>query len=62
MAITTFFIILIRIYGVYISDNNILKELSFGTVVLDIGMVGLLKTAIEMFENHRKNKILSPEK
>jgi glucose uptake protein GlcU len=50
------FLILIGFYGVYISENENLKQLSYGIIVLGIGIVGLLKSAIEMFENHRLDK------
>ncbi len=53
MALST---ILFGIYGLYISERESIKELSFGFIVLGIGLIGLLKTAIEMFENHRKDK------
>jgi protein-S-isoprenylcysteine O-methyltransferase Ste14 len=33
-----------------------LKELSLGLIVFGIGMIGMLKAAIEMFENHRADK------
>lgn len=44
------------LYGLHVSQNNILKEVSFGILVLGIGYVGILKSAIELFENHRKDK------
>ena len=50
------FLILIGLYGVYLSSSEILAQLSFGTIVLGIGVIGLLKAAIEMFENHRSDK------
>jgi hypothetical protein len=58
MIITCFaaFLIFLGLYGVYLSSNEILEQLSFGTIVLGIGAIGLLKTAIEMFENHRSDK------
>lgn len=42
--------------GFLSSDTDVHKELSFGLIVLGIGLIGLLKAAIEMFENHRKDK------
>ena len=50
------FVILIGLYGLYISTSEVLKQMSFGAIVLGIGIVGLLKAAIEMFENHRLDK------
>ncbi len=42
--------------GFLSSRENIHKEVSFGLIVLGIGMLGMLKGAIEMFENHRKDR------
>lgn len=56
IAVMALLFILVGFFGIYISQNPILKELSLGTIVLGIGVVGLLKAAIEMFENHRRDK------
>ena len=53
IAVLALFFIFIGLYGLYVSTNDILSELSFGTIVLGIGIVGMLKSAIEMFENHQ---------
>ncbi len=42
--------------GFFSSRENIHKEVSYGLLVLGIGMLGMLKGAIEMFENHRLDK------
>ena len=42
--------------GYYITKGGVLKEISIGIIVLGLGMFGLLKAAIEMFENHRIDK------
>ena len=44
------------VFGYFISNNERIQELSFGAIVLAIGLIGLLKMAIEMFEFHRKEK------
>ena len=44
------------IFGYFISDNEKVKELSFGAIVLSIGFIGFLKTALEVFNNHREDK------
>lgn len=44
------------IFGYFLSENEVIQEFSFGAIVLGIGLIGLLKSAIEMFENHRKDK------
>lgn len=54
--ILTLFLISIGLYGVYYSELEVLQQLSFGIIVLGIGQFGLLKVAIEMFENHRLDK------
>lgn len=41
------------LYGFFVAKNGIVKEVAFGTLMLGIGYLGLLKSAIEMFENHR---------
>lgn len=44
------------LYGFFVAKSGIVKEVAFGTLMLGIGYVGLLKSAIEMFENHRSDK------
>jgi len=44
------------VFGYFITENQKIKELSFGAIVFGIGLIGFLKTAIEVFENHRKDK------
>ena len=39
--------------GFFSTNDSKLKELSFGLLVFGIGYLGLLKSAMEMFENHR---------
>ncbi|PIB25175.1 hypothetical protein BFP77_14835 [Maribacter sp. 4U21] len=50
------FLIIYGLYGFFNESDNMLSELSLGFTVLGIGMIGMLKTAIEMFEHHRKDK------
>ncbi len=42
--------------GFFSTNDSKLKELSFGLLVFGIGYLGLLKSAMEMFENHRLDK------
>lgn len=58
MALFTLFFMLGGLYGYFgiQAHNSKFKELSFGMIVFSIGWLGLLKAAIEMFENHRKDK------
>lgn len=43
-------------YGFFVAKDGIVKEVAFGTLMLGIAYIGLLKAAIEMFENHRADK------
>lgn len=56
MGLTALFFILSGMYGIFISENGIFKEVSFGMFVFGIGFIGMLKAAMEMFENHRLDK------
>lgn len=47
------------IFGYFFSDIQMLQELSFGLIVFGIGLIGFLKTALEVFENHREDRILT---
>jgi hypothetical protein len=42
--------------GAYMADSTVANQLSLGLVAFGLGMVGLLKTAIEMREHHRLDK------
>lgn len=55
-SIMTFATIFYGLFGYIISENEKIKGLSVGLIVLGIGLISLLKTGIEMFENHRKDK------
>ncbi|WP_240222774.1 hypothetical protein [Rheinheimera hassiensis] len=50
---TTLLFLALGMFGFFVSKGGILKEVSFGVLMLGIGYVGLLKTAIEMHEHHR---------
>jgi hypothetical protein len=56
VSILIFSLLAFGIFGYFITSNKIMKEVSFGIIVLGIGFIGLLKTALEIFENHRTNK------
>jgi small-conductance mechanosensitive channel len=53
----TLFLIVLGTFGILGTHNQILQHMGFGILIFGIGMVGLLKTAIEMFENHRVDKV-----
>lgn len=44
------------LYLLYYSNTNVAENISVGLTVLGIGQIGLLKTALEMFENHRVDR------
>jgi hypothetical protein len=58
MLTTMFFFFSLGLFGLYFSNTSELKEISIGLIALGIGYIGLLKTAMEMFENHRIDKKL----
>ncbi|MEO6948934.1 MAG: hypothetical protein ABI123_04840 [Ginsengibacter sp.] len=56
LACMALFLILYGLYGIYISKSDALEQVSFGIIVFGIGLIGMLKAAMEMFENHRLDK------
>lgn len=42
--------------GLYVAADSPWSQIAMGLVGLGLGMFGLLKTAIEMFENHRLDR------
>ncbi|MGS2764102.1 hypothetical protein [Sinomicrobium sp. M5D2P9] len=55
LSLEVLFFLLLGLSGLFISKNELLQEVSMGLIVLGIGMIGILKVAIEMHENHRKS-------
>jgi hypothetical protein len=49
-------VLLFGMYCLFITGNSHLKELSFGVIALGIGLIGLLKSAMEMAENFSRKK------
>lgn len=45
---------LFGIFGFFISENAAIKEVAFGSILFGMGLIGMLKSAVEMAENHRK--------
>ena len=62
LALLAFGCISIGIFGSSISTNEALKELSYGVIVLGIGLIGMLNTAMDLFENHRLDKKVTIKK
>ncbi len=50
------FFLSLGLIGYYFFEDGLIKDISTGIIVLALGMFGFLKTAIEMFENHREGK------
>ena len=44
------------LFGAYRAESTVVNQLSLGLVAFGLGMVGLLKTAIEMREHHRLDR------
>ena len=55
MSLMTLVFIISGLIGYFSASENKLKDLSIGIIILGIGLIGMLKSAIEMFENHRKD-------
>jgi len=53
LGIQVIFFISFGMFGMFISENKPVQEVSFGMISLGIGVIGMLKAAIEMAENHR---------
>ncbi len=56
LRLLAFGCIAIGIFGASVSTNEALKELSYGIIVLGIGLIGMLNTAMDLFDNHRLDK------
>ena len=53
MAFSFLIMGLISLYG---STNSSFENISIGITVLGIGLIGILKSGVEMFENHRRDR------
>ena len=53
MSLTALVLLGTGLYGFMIARDGIVKEVAFGTLMLGISYIGLLKAAIEMHEHHR---------
>jgi quinol-cytochrome oxidoreductase complex cytochrome b subunit len=56
MSLLIFYILTMGLIGYLNAVDGFLNDLSIGLIVLGLGMFGFLKAAIEMYENHRKDK------
>lgn len=55
LAICTLLLLTSGFIGYFAADISSLEELSLGLIVFGVGFIGLLKTAVEMYEHHRKD-------
>ena len=56
IAVLIFSTLAFGTFGYFFEPNKIIKDVSLGFIVLGIGFIGMLKVAIEVFENHRTDK------
>ena len=56
LSIVVLLVLSFGIFGYFVSTNSKIEELAFGAIVLGVGLIGFLKTALEAFENHRLDK------
>jgi len=56
LSLMTLIFITIGLLGYFSGNDNNLKDLSIGIIVLGIGLIGMLKSAVEMFDYHRLDK------
>lgn len=60
ITILAFSMIILGLLIFYLSDQDMTENIAIGITVLGIGLIGILKAAIEMYENHRKDKNGTP--
>lgn len=58
-SITILLVLMAGVFSYLSTSENALKEVSFGAIVLGIGMIGMLKGAIEMAEYHGHQALTS---
>jgi hypothetical protein len=51
MSAITVLILVLGIFGIFFIGNHMLNELYFGLMLLGVGLIGFLKSAIEIIEN-----------
>ena len=55
ITLSTAAMLLVGLYG-FFANTGALQDVATGLMMLGLGYVGLLKSAVEMFENHRSDK------
>lgn len=61
MAVASLGMIFLGLVASYQAPSEVIQQVSMGLFSLGLGMVGVLKTAIEMFEHHRLDKHATDE-
>ncbi len=56
IAALAFVLVVAGLLALFLFEADQTEGVAVGITVLGIGMIGLLKSAVEMFENHRKDK------
>lgn len=56
ISIMVLFLIISGLVGYFNTNDTALRDLCLGIIIMGIALVGLLKSAIEMFENNRRDK------
>lgn len=56
LALMAAMMLVAGLYGFLVSTGGIVQDVAIGLLMLGIGYIGLLKAAVEMYENHRTDK------
>lgn len=56
IALMATMMLVVGLYGFLASTGGIVQDVAIGLLMLGIGYIGLLKAAVEMYENHRTDK------
>lgn len=59
IAVFTISLLIFGVFGYFVSRNENINQLSLGVIILGIGLISLLKTGLEIFENHQNNRTIS---
>lgn len=62
MSVLSISFMALGLAGMIYSEQKIHQDIALGLIVIGISLVGMLKAAIEMFENHRLDRVRTGEK
>lgn len=60
LAAYAFGAMMLGLAGAWVSTNPVIGQLSLGQLAFGLGMLGLLRTAMEMREHHRRDRNAAP--